>query len=95
MFKTYAGRVPAEVDLVCYWFEQAGRQIVADGTGRARREELDPGRREPAGSGRRHSQVLLSSGVGGSGALMARESGPTDGPTSRLGSLRRRATNRG
>ena len=26
---TYAGRVPAEVDLVCYWFEKAGRQIAS------------------------------------------------------------------
>ena len=26
---TYAGRVPAEADLVCYWFEKAGRQIVS------------------------------------------------------------------
>ena len=30
MFATYAGRVPAEADLVCYWFAKAGRQI-ADG----------------------------------------------------------------
>ncbi len=35
MFKTYAGRVPAEADLVCYWFEKAGRQIVAGRTRRA------------------------------------------------------------
>ena len=28
MFTTYAGRVPAEADLVCYWFEKAGRQIA-------------------------------------------------------------------
>ena len=28
MFRTYAGRVPAEADLVCYWFEKAGRQIA-------------------------------------------------------------------
>ena len=28
MFATYAGRVPAEADLVCYWFEKAGRQIA-------------------------------------------------------------------
>ena len=26
---TYAGRVPAAVDLVCYWFEKAGRQIAS------------------------------------------------------------------
>ena len=29
MFKTYANRVPAEADLVCYWFEKAGRQIAS------------------------------------------------------------------
>ena len=29
MFETYAGRVPAEADLVCYWFEKAGRQIAS------------------------------------------------------------------
>ena len=28
MFATYRGRVPAEADLVCYWFEKAGRQIA-------------------------------------------------------------------
>ena len=52
MFATYAGRVPAEADLVCYWFEKAGRQIASGkaGAGRAGRDELDPGRREPAGA---------------------------------------------
>ena len=35
MFKTYAGRVPAEADLVCYWFEKAGQQIAAGRTHRA------------------------------------------------------------
>ena len=34
MFATYAGRVPAEADLVCYWFEKAGRQIAS---GKAKR----------------------------------------------------------
>ena len=29
IFATYAGRVPASVDLVCYWFEKAGRQIAS------------------------------------------------------------------
>ena len=29
MFKTYANRVPAEADLVCYWFEKAGQQIAS------------------------------------------------------------------
>ncbi|MCY4588333.1 MAG: class I SAM-dependent DNA methyltransferase, partial [Bryobacterales bacterium] len=35
MFTTYAGRVPAEADLVCYWFEKAGRQIAIGKTARA------------------------------------------------------------
>ena len=29
MFATYSGRVPAEADLVCYWFEKAGQQIAS------------------------------------------------------------------
>ena len=29
LFATYANRVPAEADLVCYWFEKAGRQIAS------------------------------------------------------------------
>ena len=37
MFKTYVGRVPAEADLVCYWFEKAGRQIAS---GKAQRAGL-------------------------------------------------------
>ena len=35
MFATYAGRVPATADLVCYWFEKAGRQIAAGNAKRA------------------------------------------------------------
>ncbi len=35
MFATYADRVPAEADLVCYWFEKAGRQIVSGQAARA------------------------------------------------------------
>ena len=35
MFATYAARVPAEADLVCYWFEKAGRQIALGKTARA------------------------------------------------------------
>ena len=37
MFATYAGRVPAEADLVCYWFEKAGKQIAS---GKAKRAGL-------------------------------------------------------
>ena len=35
MFATYAGRVPAEADLVCYWFEKAGQQIASGKVNRA------------------------------------------------------------
>ena len=35
IFATYAGRVPAEADLVRYWFEKAGRQIASAKTARA------------------------------------------------------------
>ena len=35
MFSTYAGRVPAEADLVCYWFEKAGRHIASAQAARA------------------------------------------------------------
>ena len=35
IFTTYAGRVPAEADLVCYWFEKAGQQIAAGKATRA------------------------------------------------------------
>ena len=35
MFKTYDDRVPAEADLVCYWFEKTGQQIESGKTNRA------------------------------------------------------------
>lgn len=34
LFAAYSGRVPPEADLVCYWFEKAGRQLAE---GRAKR----------------------------------------------------------
>ena len=34
LFKVYEGRVPAEADLVCYWFVKAGEQVEAGRTGR-------------------------------------------------------------
>ena len=37
LFTTYAGRVPAEADLVCYWFEKASQQIAS---GKAKRTGL-------------------------------------------------------
>ena len=33
--RTYAGRLPAQADLVCYWFEKAGQQIQAGKATRA------------------------------------------------------------
>ena len=35
MYATYAGRVPAEADLACYWFEKAGQQIASGKATRA------------------------------------------------------------
>ena len=35
MFATYVGRVPADVDLVCYWFHKAGQQIASGKATRA------------------------------------------------------------
>ena len=35
MFKQYDGRVPAEADLVCYWFEKAQGAVEAGNTERA------------------------------------------------------------
>ena len=35
IFRIYAGRVPAEADLVCYWFEKAGQQIASGKASRA------------------------------------------------------------
>ena len=37
LFDVYSNRVPAEADLVCYWFEKAGRQIAE---GKAKRAGL-------------------------------------------------------
>ena len=34
LFKVYKGRVPAEADLVCYWFVKAGEQVDAGRAGR-------------------------------------------------------------
>ena len=34
LFKVYEGRVPAEADLVCYWFVKAGEQVAAGRAGR-------------------------------------------------------------
>ncbi|WP_376097219.1 class I SAM-dependent DNA methyltransferase [Roseomonas sp. CCTCC AB2023176] len=34
LFAAYAGRVPAEADLVCYWFDKAREAVAAGGTAR-------------------------------------------------------------
>ena len=47
MFTNYAGRVPAEADLVRYWFEKAGRQIASGKTARA----VDCNAQKPAALG--------------------------------------------
>ena len=50
--RTYAGRLPAQADLVCYWFEKAGKTNPGrqGDTGGARCDQLDSRRRKPAGS---------------------------------------------
>ena len=80
MFKTYAGRVPAEADLVCYWFEKAGRQIVA---GRTRRAGLVATNSIRGGANRRALEAATRncrprSEGGPSGALMVRERAATE-----------------
>ena len=80
MFKTYAGRVPAEADLVCYWFEKAGRQIVA---GQTRRAGLVATNSIRGGANRRALEAAThkcrpQSDRTRSGALMVREDGPTE-----------------
>ena len=59
MFATYAGRVPAEADLVWLLVREGGPadRLRQNEPGRARRDELHPWRREPAGAagGDRHA----------------------------------------
>ena len=52
--KTYAGRVPASADLVCYWFEKAGRHIAS---GKATRAGLVATNSIRGGSNRRALQA--------------------------------------
>ena len=80
MFRTYAGRVPAEADLVCYWFEKAGRRIAAGGTRRAGLVATNSIR---GGANRRALEAATcnyrpSSSGSGSGSLMVREGGATE-----------------
>ena len=58
MFKTYVDRVPAEADLVCYWFEKAGRQIAA---GKAARVGLVATNSIRGGANRRALQAATDS----------------------------------
>ena len=59
IFATYAGRVPAAADLVCYWFEKAGKQIA---TGKAARVGLVATNSIRGGANRR----ALQAATGGS-----------------------------
>ena len=59
MFATYAGHVPAEADLVCYWFEKAGRQIAA---GKATRAGLVATNSVRGGANRRALQAATDNG---------------------------------
>ena len=80
VFRTYAGRVPAEADLVCYWFEKAGRQIAA---GRTLRAGLVATNSIRGGANRRALEAATHhrrppSGASRSGTLLVREGRPTD-----------------
>ncbi|MCY3950184.1 MAG: class I SAM-dependent DNA methyltransferase [Acidimicrobiaceae bacterium] len=57
LFANYAGRVPAEADLVCYWFEKAGQQIAS---GKARRVGLVATNSIRGGANRRALEVATS-----------------------------------
>ena len=56
IFTTYAGRVPAEADLVCYWLEKAGQQIAA---GKATRAGLVATNSIRGGANRRALQAAI------------------------------------
>ena len=56
IFTTYDGRVPAEADLVCYWFEKAGQQIAA---GKATRAGLVATNSIRGGANRRALQAAI------------------------------------
>ena len=64
MFTAYAGRVPAEADLVCYWFAKAGRQIAA---GRTRRAGLVATNSIRGGANRRALETAVLPGRPSSG----------------------------
>ena len=57
LFATYSGRVPAEADLVCYWFVKAGQQIAS---GRAQRAGLVATNSIRGGANRRALQAATA-----------------------------------
>ena len=59
IFATYAGRVPAAADLVCYWFEKAGRQIAV---GKAKRAGLVATNSIRGGANRQSLQATTEAG---------------------------------
>ena len=56
IFTTYDGHVPAEADLVCYWFEKAGQQIAS---GKATRAGLVATNSIRGGANRRALQAAI------------------------------------
>ena len=56
IFRVYAGRVPAEADLVCYWFVKASEQV---GAGRAKRAGLVSTNSIRGGANRRALQTAI------------------------------------
>ena len=56
LFAVYEGRVPAEADLVCYWFVKAGEQV---GAGKAKRVGLVSTNSIRGGANRRALQAAL------------------------------------
>jgi len=56
IFKVYAGRVPAEADLVCYWFVKAGEQVEV---GRTKRVGLVSTNSIRGGANRRALQTAI------------------------------------
>ena len=59
LFANYAGRVPAESDLVCYWFEKAGQHIAS---GKAHRAGLVATNSIRGGANRRALQTATDNG---------------------------------
>jgi hypothetical protein len=60
LFKVYQGRVPAEADLVCYWFEKAWRAVEA---GRAQRAGLVATNSIREGNSRKVLEIIAKEGA--------------------------------